>query len=47
MEERTGFNAMAQMDKQDELDMSNIDKEKLCDGKDKVFPYVPTITSRG
>jgi hypothetical protein len=42
-----GVNAMAQMDEQDELYMPNIDKEKLCDGNDKVFPYGTTITFRG
>jgi hypothetical protein len=47
MEERIGFNAMAQMDEQDELDMGNIDKERFCNGKYKVFPYGPTMTYNG
>jgi hypothetical protein len=47
MEERIGFNAMAQLEEQDELDLENIDKKKFCDGKDKVFPYKPTVTFNG
>jgi hypothetical protein len=31
----------------DDLDMPNIDNEKLWDGHDKVFPYGTTITFRG
>jgi hypothetical protein len=47
MEERIGFNAMAQLEDQDELDLENIDKNKFCKGKDKFFPYGPTVTFNG
>jgi hypothetical protein len=40
MEERIGFNAMAQLDKQYELDLENIDKNTFRDVKDKVFLYM-------
>jgi hypothetical protein len=39
MEDRSGFNAMAQMDEQDELDTRNIDKAICRSGKDNIFPY--------
>jgi hypothetical protein len=42
MEEIIGFNTMAQLDEQDVLDMEYID-DTFCDGKDKVFPYGPTV----
>jgi hypothetical protein len=47
MEEKIGYNAMALMDEQDELDMRNIDTYFFCNGKDKVFPYGPTMNYNG
>jgi hypothetical protein len=46
LEERSGFNAMAQLYERDELDMEEID-DRFCDVKDKVFPYGPTVTYNG
>jgi hypothetical protein len=37
---------MAQLEKQDELDMEDID-EKFCVETYKVFPYGPTVTYNG
>jgi hypothetical protein len=47
MEERIGFNLMAQLDEQDELYMGNIHKDIFCNGKENVFPYGPTTTYNG
>jgi hypothetical protein len=46
MEEISGSNAVTQLDEQDEIYMEEID-DKLCDGKDRVFPYGPTVAYNG
>jgi hypothetical protein len=47
MEEIIGFNKMVHMDEQDELDTGNINKEIFCNGKDRIFPYGPTMAYTG
>jgi hypothetical protein len=46
MEDIIGFNARAQLDEQDDLDMENIEKEKFCDGK-YFFHINPLLHSTG
>jgi hypothetical protein len=44
VDEIIGLNAIANIDEQYDLDLENIDKYKFCEGKEKVFPYGPTVT---
>jgi hypothetical protein len=46
MEEIIGFNAMAQLDEQDQLDRVRVN-DRFCDEKDKVLRYGQNVTYNG